>query len=42
MGYYTELFIQAGLRVVDVKRYEAWDNGENQSEEYASYFLKLY
>jgi ubiquinone/menaquinone biosynthesis C-methylase UbiE len=41
MGYYTELFTQAGLSVVEEKRHEAWNDGENLSEEYASYVLKL-
>jgi hypothetical protein len=41
LGYYNELFMQAGLRVFEEKRYDAWDDGKNQSEEYASYVLKL-
>jgi ubiquinone/menaquinone biosynthesis C-methylase UbiE len=39
MGYYNELFRHAGLSVFEEKRYEAWDDGENGSEEYASYVL---
>ena len=41
MGYYMELFTQAGLSVIDDKRYDAWNDEENLSEEYASYVLKL-
>jgi hypothetical protein len=41
LGYYNEIFTQAGLRVFEEKRYGAWDDGENGSEEYASYVLKL-
>jgi hypothetical protein len=41
LGYYNELFTQAGLTVFEEKRYDAWDDGENQSEDYASYVLKL-
>jgi phospholipid N-methyltransferase len=41
LGYYNELFTQAGLSVFEEKRYGAWDDGENGSEEYASYVLKL-
>jgi hypothetical protein len=39
LGYYNELFRQAGLSLFEEKRYQAWDDGENQSEEYASYVL---
>jgi hypothetical protein len=42
MNYYRELFTQAGLSLVAEKRYGAWSDGENQSEEYASYLIKLY
>ena len=40
MGYYTGLFAQAGLSVVEEKRHEAWSDGDHQSEEYASYLIK--
>jgi predicted TPR repeat methyltransferase len=43
MGYYKELFNQAGLRVVKATRFEALGDGEgNGSEGYASYLLKLH
>jgi hypothetical protein len=29
LGYYNELFTQAGLRLFEEKRYEAWSDGEN-------------
>ena len=41
LGYYNELFTHAGLRLFEEKRYQAWDDGENGSEEYASYVLNL-
>jgi hypothetical protein len=41
MGYYEELFAQAGLSVMEDKRHDAWYDKKNMSEEYASYVLKL-
>lgn len=41
MEYYKQLITKAGLRLIEDIRYNAWDDGVNGSEEYASYVLKL-